>query len=137
MYSLYVCLARIKLLCLMFTAKSVATGLKQDVKAFLMMQTYCVTCVCVHMPACFSVCLCVCVCVRACVRVCACMFVCVHVRVCVCVCQREAKVGGVNDTESHITVNVSTRVQALLLLLFVTELVSCVKFKVDVLGSHP
>ena len=51
---------------------------------------------------------------------CACMFVCVHVRVCVRGCQREAKVGGVNDTESHITVNVSTRVQALLLLLFVT-----------------
>ena len=127
----------------MFTAKSVATGLKQDVKAFLMMQTYCVTCVCVCAYACMLlcvfVCVCVCVraCVRACVRVCACMFVCVHVRVCVCVCQREAKVGGVNDTESHITVNVSTRVQALLLLLFVTELVSCVKFKVDVLGSHP
>ena len=80
----------------------------------------CHVCVCVHMPECFCVYLCVCVCVRACVSACACMFVCVHVRVCVCGCQREAKVGGVNDTESHITVNVSTRVQALLLLLFVT-----------------
>ena len=70
-------------------------------------------------------------------RACVCMHVCMCACTGLCVCQREAKVGGVNDTESHITVNVSTRVQALLLLLFVTELVSCVKFKVDVLGSHP
>ena len=65
MYSLYFRLARIKLSCLMFTTKSAATGLKQDVKAFSMMQTYCVTCVCVCICLNASVCICVCVCVRA------------------------------------------------------------------------
>ena len=139
MYSLYFCLARIKLLCSMFTTKSTATGLKQDVKVFSMSNDaniLCHVCMCLHA----SVCVCVCVraCVRACVHVWVCMFVFMLVRVCVCECQREAKVGGVNDfTESHITVNVSTRVQTLLLLLLVTELRSCVKAEVDILGSHP